>query len=425
MGHRDVLVGALSLAAIAGSVWVVGCARPKPVVGVTKPLEERSGVELGRAQLERIDAMGFPGPPPHDPSNKYGDDLASARLGQWLFFDTGLSSTGTFSCATCHQPDKRFTDGLAVAEALARGVRNTPTILDVAHQTWFNWDGRFDSLWSQSHGPLSHPREMGGTFESVVARVMDDPNLRKQYEAIFGQSPTRPLSSQQVEVAIANLGKTIAAYERKLVTGPSTFDRWVITWRDAGMPRQVDLVATTDFSPAAQRGLDLFTSRGLCWKCHEGKLLSDGEFHALGAAPRGDLISDPGRFGAVAPLKASPFRSGGGHADNPHSERAEVVESLIAVEDQWGAFRTPPLRNLSATAPYFHQGQFDTLEDVLHFYSTLEGAVAMDHHRESVLQVRSFTPEEIADIAAFLRSLDGSDPSAEWTRNPWQADPRK
>ncbi len=410
------LVAAVALATL---VIALACSRPTPVPQVTKPESERSYVEFGRAQIERVQAMGHPGPLQEDPSNRHADDLKAATLGQWLFFDKGLSPSGTVSCATCHRVEHRFTDALAIAQGLARGTRNTPTILDAAHQTWFNWDGRFDSLWSQSHGPLSHPREMGGTFASVVGRVMDNQDLRSQYEAAFGRFPATPLSEPQVEGAMANLGKAIAAYERRLLTGPSTFDRWVERWRDAGSPRHIDLVASEDFSPSAQRGLDTFTSRGNCWQCHEGKLLTDGEFHALGAAPRGDLISDQGRYGAIAPLKSSAFRSSGPHADNPRSERAAVVDSLIAVEDQWGAFRTPPLRNLSATAPYFHQGQFATLEELLHFYSTLEGAVTMDHHRESVLKVRNFSEEELADLASFLRCLDGTDPPAQWLRDPW------
>ena len=417
MGHRNVLV-ALGAAVLA----IVSCASEHPP-RVTKPVVHRSGVELGRAQIDRVAAMGYPGPLAADATNHHGDDIRAARLGHYLFFDKGLSAPGTVSCASCHQPDKAFTDGLALTQGIARGVRNAPTLLDVAHQTWFNWDGRFDSLWSQSHGPLTHPREMGGSFQSVVDHIRSTPELRRRYDETFGVLPDGPLDSALVERAVANVGKAIAAYERHLVTGPSPFDRWVERWRAKGSPREVDLVECEDFSPSAQRGLDVFTSRGQCWKCHEGPLLTDGEFHALGAAPKGDLISDDGRFGAIAQLKASPFRAGGAHSDDPAGDRAKIVDSLIAVEDQWGAFRTPPLRNLSLTAPYFHQGQFASLEEVIAFYSTLEGAVTMDHHRESVLVPRQFDPQEAADLAAFLRALDGTPPPEEWTRDPWVALP--
>jgi cytochrome c peroxidase len=412
------LVVPIALAVASGVA--VSCATPLPA-RVTKPVAERSGVELGQAQIERVQAMGHPGLPPPDASNRYADDLRAARLGQLLFFDVGISGPGNVSCATCHDPARAFTDGLALAQGIARGVRNSPTLFDVAHQSWFNWDGRFDSLWSQSHGPITHPREMGGSFAGLVERIRAQPELLRRYNELFGELPEAPLNGAQLERVLANAGKAIAAYERKLVTGPSIFDRWVARWREAGSPRQLDLVPNDGLSPSALRGLDTFTSRGQCWKCHEGKLLTDGEFHALGAAPRGDLISDSGRFGAIAPLKASPFRASGSHSDDPRGERGKIVDSLIPVEDQWGAFRTPPLRNLSATAPYFHQGQFATLEEVIAFYSTLEGAVTMDHHQESVLVPRNFDAQEAADLAAFLRSLDGEAPPAEWLANPWDA----
>ncbi|MSR28344.1 MAG: hypothetical protein EXS03_02060 [Phycisphaerales bacterium] len=419
MGHRDVLIRLLPVALLA-----LSCAPSAPRIEPTKPESDRSGVELGAAQIERVEAMGLPGALGPDPSNRFADALPAAKLGQWLFFDTAFSANGEISCATCHQPERAFTDGLTVTQGLARGIRNAPTLLDVAHQTWFNWDGRFDSLWSQSHGPFSHPREMGGSLAAVVERVRTSPQLAVQYESIFGPLGAPPLTPGQVDLAIANIGKAIAAYERRLVTGPSAFDRWVELWRAKGSPRRLDLVENDGFSPSAQRGLDTFTSRGLCWQCHVGPLLSDGEFHALGAAPRGDLISDPGRYGAIAPLKSSPFRSSGSFADNPDSERARVVDALVAHEDQWGAFRTPALRNVARTAPYFHQGQFASLEEVLRFYSTLEGAVTMDHHRESVLRRRDFSAEEMADLAAFLRSLDGTDPPRKWLADPWTTHPK-
>ena len=432
MEHRDVLRALFSSIACAPSICVAlwlslylalwACSQPTP----TDPKSpELSGVVFGQAQIERVSEMGFPGPLSPDETNHVCDDLRAANLGHILFFDKRLSVHGDISCATCHQPDRGFTDGLALNVGISRGVRNTLTILDAAHQTWFNWDGRFDSLWSQAHGPISHPREMGASFDQVVNAIRGDAKICSQYEAIFGQFPATPLTPFHVEQAVSNLGKALAAYERRLMAGPSAFDRWVDRWRDLRMTRELDRVPAGDFSASAQRGLDLFTSRALCWKCHAGPLLSDGEFHALGAAPRNDLISDPGRFGAVDKLLASPFRTGGPHSDSPRVERAQIVESLVAQPDQWGAFRTPSLRNLGLTAPYFHQGQFATLEEVLRFYSTLDGAVTMDHHRELVLKRRDFSEQELLDLEAFLRSLDGAPPPSQWTRDPALSPPQQ
>ena len=424
MGHRHVLIVAVP----AAICTLLICCKGGERVDAAKqqraqPDRGTSGVELGAAQIERINEMGYPGPPPPDETNLVADDLRAAQLGHLLFFDAGLSSNGKISCATCHDPDRGFTDGLALNQGLERGRRNTLSVLDAAHMRWFNWDGRFDSLWGQSHGPISHPREMGSSFAKAVEHVRETPVLRERYERIFGALPAAPAAGLAGETAIANIGKSIAAYERRLVTGPSSFDRWVARWRERGTPRDADSVPPMDFSASALRGLDLFTSRGLCWQCHVGPLLSDGEFHALGAAPRNDLIADGGRFEAVPQLQASPFRSAGVHSANPQGEQGKLVESLVPQPDQWGAFRTPNLRNVALTAPYFHQGQFATLEEVVAFYSTLEGAVTVDHHRESVLRRRDFSPEESADIVAFLRSLTGESPPADWVRDPWQLGP--
>lgn len=388
-----------------------------------QPDRGTSGVELGAAQIDRVSEMGHPGPPPPDETNLVADDLRAAQLGHLLFFDAGLSSSGKISCATCHDPDRGFTDGLALNQGLERGRRNTLSVLDAAHMRWFNWDGRFDSLWGQSHGPISHPREMGSSFAQAIEHVRKTPILRERYEQIFGALPAAPAAGLAGETAIANIGKSIAAYERRLVTGPSTFDRWVARWRERGTPRDADSVPPMDFSASALRGLDLFTSRGLCWQCHVGPLLSDGEFHALGAAPRNDLIADGGRFEAVPQLQASPFRAGGVHSASPDGEQGKLVESLVPQPDQWGAFRTPNLRNVALTAPYFHQGQFATLEEVVTFYSTLEGAVTMDHHRESVLRRRDLSAQEISDIVSFLQSLTGESPPSDWIRDPWKFGP--
>jgi len=409
---------------VAGCVVLASCAQPTPSsADVATDAPSGSGVIFGRAQIERVNEMGFPGPPPVDETNHLCDDLRAATLGHLLFFDPKLSANGAISCATCHQPERAFTDGLKLNMGLTQGVRNTLSILDAAHQTWFNWDGRFDSLWSQAHGPLTHPREMGSNFQQIAQRVHDDARLRIPYEAIFGRMPPQSFAPADVELIIANIGKALAAYERRLVTGHSPFDRWVDRWRAVSMPRELDRVPAEDFSPQAQRGLDLFTSRGLCWQCHVGPLLSDGEFHALGAAPHNNLISDAGRYDAVAKLKQSPFRSSGAYSDNPKGEQGAVVDSLVGQPDQWGAFRTPTLRNVALTAPYFHQGQFATLEDVLAFYSTLEGSVTIDHHRESVLRRRDFSKQEMAEIMAFLQTLNGTPPPHEWTVDPWQTIP--
>lgn len=382
-----------------------------------------AAVTLSREQARRLGAMGWPGPAPADPTNRYADSAEAAALGHALFFDRGLSSTGSVSCATCHRPDRAFSDGLPVAQGVGRGPRRTMTVLDAAHQAWLGWDGRADTLWSQALQPIERGIEMGLSRREALARVASQPVLRERWRAAFGSDPldVGPAQDVQVDAAFALLGKAIAAYERQLVTGPSAFDRWVARWKSAGSPESVQ--PDEDMPESALRGLSLFLGRAGCWQCHGGPMLSDGEFHALGAPGRpergGGVSSDAGRLGGVEVLKSSPFTSHGIHSDAPEGDRAAIVKSLVRVPDHFGAMRTPSLRHAATGGPYFHEGQFDTLEQVIRFYSTLEGAQSLDHHQEQVLVRLDLTAEEQGDIVDFLRRTAGTMPPAKWTSDPW------
>lgn len=396
-------------------------------VGPPEPEQASEVIQLSSEQVRRVRGMGWPGPPPADPTNRWAESDAAAALGHALFFDRGLSSTGTVSCATCHRPERAFSDGLHVAVGVGTGPRRTMTVLDSAHQSWLGWDGRADTLWSQALQPIERDIEMGSNRRSALARVATDPLLRQRWQSAFGELPLAPdgATPQQIDAAFAKLGKAIASYERKLVTGPSSFDRWVAHWTQQGAPPQVR--ADERMSASALRGLALFTGRAGCWQCHSGPMLSDGEFHALGAPGRpergGGVSSDAGRYGGVDILKSSAFTSAGAHSDAPDGARAKLVQSLVRVPDQFGAMRTPSLRHAALGGPYFHEGQFDSLEDVVRFYSTLEGAQSLDHHQEQVLARLDLSALESADLVAFLRSAAGSLPSATWTRDPW-SEPR-
>ncbi len=120
--------------------------------------------------------------PPPDPTDRVADSASAAALGQFLFFDRGLSANGEIACASCHQPARGFSDGRALAKGLAGGRRNTPTLLNVAFNHWFFWDGRADSLWSQALQPLEGRREEGGD------RLLYHPPRRRRRGARRGLS---------------------------------------------------------------------------------------------------------------------------------------------------------------------------------------------------------------------------------------------
>jgi cytochrome c peroxidase len=117
-------------------------------------------------------------PVPADPTNAVADSVQAAEFGHRLFFDTRLSGTGGISCSTCHQPERRFTDGLAKGQAIGTSKRNTRSIVGVAYSPWLYWDGRRDSLWSQALSPLEDPAEHGGNRGQYVEFIASDPASR-------------------------------------------------------------------------------------------------------------------------------------------------------------------------------------------------------------------------------------------------------
>ena len=149
-----------------------------------------------------------------------------ADFGHRLFFDTRLSSNGKVACATCHEPARDFTDGKSVAVGVGVTPRNAPTVIGAARNIWFFWDGRRDSQWSQALASIENPLEHDMPRDRVVDVVRANPDLSRGYTAIFGGLPTAA-DRDGINRAFSNIGKAIAAYERRIMPGPAKFDRYV------------------------------------------------------------------------------------------------------------------------------------------------------------------------------------------------------
>lgn len=385
---------ALEVAAGAALAEVAPPIPPAVDLPATPPLTD--------AQRKLVLSLSPLPPPPADPTNSVGDDPRAAEIGRRLFFDARLSGDGTISCATCHVPELGFGDGRRLSRGLADLPRHAPTIWNVAYQRWFFWDGRADTPWAQAIGPLEHPDEMAGSPERLVAVLRDDEALRARFVDLFGSLPPADASRDAVMRAAVNALKSIAAFERTLVSAPSPFDRFVEAVRkgDAG--------AMTALSPEARRGLVLFVGKAACVTCHSGPLLSDREFHDTRVAPLGGgAPTDPGRFEGLAKLRAAELSAGSRWSDAPAGKQAALSRRLVKEPRQWGEFKTPSLRNVALSPPYMHQGQFATLMDVVNHYDTLDGATPLGHHSESILKPLGLTPTERSDLVAFLESLTG------------------
>lgn len=375
--------------ALVACVALLAAAR----LGAVPPGAPAAG--LSDAELRRI-LKHSPVPElARDETNAKADDPAAARLGQALFFDARLSGNGRIACATCHAPEKSWADGRDLAQGLARATRNAPSLWNTAYNRWFFWDGRADSAWSQALQPIESPAEMGGSREAAVQLVKTDGPLRRAYELVFG-----PPELGSTNAAFANLGKAIAAFERRLLSRRAPFDVFAEGLREGDAAKQAAL------SESARRGLLLFVGRGKCSVCHTGPLFTDGEFHDLGVPLHDDLPApDPGRALGLTRLQQDEFGAASVFSDERDGPRARAVRFVAPRADVSGQVKTPSLRNVALSAPYMHQGQFDSLRAVLEFYSTLEGRRGSPATQERVLQPLKLSDQELLDLVAFLESL--------------------
>jgi cytochrome c peroxidase len=359
-----------------------------------------------------------------DPSNRVADDERAARLGHRLFFDASLSASGAVACATCHRPERSFSDGLAKSVGLGPGSRNAPTLVGAAHSPWLYWDGRRDSQWAQALAPLEASNEMGSTRLEVARRVANDPRYRTEYEALFGAAPDfddparfpprggpfgdvsaraawdrlPEADRDRVNRAFANVGKAIAAYERVLAPAPSRFDLYVGHLLDGDLDAARRALDTDEIA-----GLRLFLdgARTQCLRCHNGPLFTNHGFHDIASSRLGSL-PDLGRFAGLQSLLLDPFNCLGPYSDAPKERCAELrfldQRELATLS---GAFKTPTLREVGQTAPYFHDGSLETLEDVVAHYRRPPADPG------SEIVPLELSDREAAQMAAFLRGLAG------------------
>ena len=307
-------------------------------------------------------------------------------LGRALFFDKRLSANGTVSCATCHAPERAFTDGKRVAEGIGgrRGTRNSPTLLNAMFNTGQFWDGRAESLEAQARLPLVNPDEMGNqTDEQLVARLRHEPDYVRQFAQVFGGA-----------ITMQSIARAIAAYERTLVAANSPFDRF-----QAG-----DLTA---MSSAARSGMILFRGKARCNVCHTINngfgaypFLSDGNYRNTGVVASATGFAAASRQAMQVATDFTPARLAelGKHQDAPLLGRFLVTGNALDI----GAFRTPSLRNVELTAPYFHDGSAATLADVVKFYVKGGNENAF---RDWQLEPVELSEDEQRDLVEFLKAL--------------------
>ena len=356
-------------------------------------------------------------------TNVFADNPDAAKLGEKLFFLEGLAGEGTTqSCASCHNPELGWADGVQFAIGDGVGTLNTPAVRNAAFNNFFFWDGRADSLWAQAAHPIESAIEMHGSRYGVLRTISADKDLLGEWQILFGQMPavvqdlTRPPHAAPNKefhdgwMALSEAGrlavngafvktlKAIAAFERTVVSGKSNFDLFVEGLRTDNEELSEAL------SPQAQRGMKLFVGEANCISCHFGPLLSDGQFHNIGLEPYKEVPAVIGRPDGIEKVRLDSFNGRNQFSDDTSWKANGQMLYMISNEHTVGAMKTPSLRDVASTAPYMHDGRFATLEEVVDFYNLLPGLPGVGHREETLKRLR-FSDEQLAELVAFLESL--------------------
>ena len=271
---------------------------------------------------------------------------AKVDLGRQLFFDSRLSRDNTVSCASCHDPQRGWSNGEAVATGVRgqKGGRSAPTIINAAYHPLQFWDGRAKGLEGQALGPIQNPIEMDLSLDELIERLGKISGYLEQFQAAFSDSLTTD-----------NVARAIASFERTVLSGNAPYDKF-----KAG--------DASALSEEAQAGRKIFFGKANCSACHAGSNFSDAGFHNLGI---------------------------GINADEPDIGRMSQSKLL----GDRGSFKTPTLREIARTAPYMHDGRFASLDEVIEFY--VKGAIPNPQLDEEIFPLK-LTPEEKKALKTFL-----------------------
>jgi cytochrome c peroxidase len=299
-------------------------------------------------------------------------------------------------------------------------TRNAPPLVNASFYTWTNWAGRFSAQWELPIAVVENPKNMAGDRLRVAHMVFS--HYRTAYEAVVGSALPDALGSDAtrfppsgkpkaaggtdgpwetmtaadqlvVNTILANYGKLIEAYLRKLVSGDSRFDRFVAGDETALSANEVS-------------GLKVFLGKGSCTSCHSGPMFTDNQFHNLGLPQTGPHVptTDNGRFADITSLLASGFNTSGTWSDDQNTGRLNGL-SATPPDSTKGQFRTASLRNIAVSGPYMHAGQIATLEGVVAYYDRVASVTPAVGTVDPLLHSLSLTDAEKADLVAFLGTL--------------------
>lgn len=338
---RTLLIGLLIL--LAGALVLTLLVRRKPTV-----------------------MAGGLGPLPMPPELK-AEEVA---LGKMLFFDGRLSGDGTTSCASCHIPEKGFTDGEPLSAGYPNTLyfRNTPTLVNTAFKKLVYWDGRLpgSDLPTVVRDHLTEAHFMQADGRLIIERLRQVPDYESAFKKVYGKEPS-----------YGKILEAVSAYVKSLHSEEVPFDRYL-----SGKSKTL--------SDAAERGLRLFTGKADCVQCHSGPMLTDDGFHKLGVPENPEVFNEPLRHITFRRF----FKTLG--VEGYATLREDVGLYAVTKEGKdRGFFKTPSLREVGRTAPYMHNGIFKTLEEVVDFYDRIKSLNLSDQEKK--------------DLVEFLNALSGKE----------------
>jgi cytochrome c peroxidase len=339
---------------------------PEPGPAVTEPavtepaVTEPAVTEPAVTEPEPAEAAALPKVPLGLPEVPIPEDNPitpeKVALGKMLYFDKRLSKDGTIACATCHDPEKAWAEHTPTSTGIGDqvGGANSPTVINAAYATSQFWDGREPTLERQALGPIENPIEMGHKLDVLVGELNEIPEYKEAFQKVFG-----------TEVTNDGIAKAIASFERMVLSGNSPYDKFKDGQQDA-------------LSDAQKRGLGLFEKLG-CATCHKPPLFSNYGFYNAGVG----MDKDPPDEGRKA---------------------------FTGKDDDLGKFRTPALREVANTYPYFHDGSVEKLEDAV----ALMASGGKDNPNLSVmmkgLRAAEVSEQDLKDLVEFLKALSGEFP---------------
>jgi len=329
------------LAACQGAKETTPAAKPEPAKGtVSYSMVHPLGLSADGAVIPKDNPL----------------TVEKIKLGRRLYFEKRLSIDGTISCATCHIPEKGFSDEERFSTGVGgkKGDRHSPTVINRIYSAAQFWDGRAASLEDQALGPVQNPAEMGmPDMKVVVEKLQNDPVYVAEFKAAFPPDGA---------IVAENFGKAIASFERTILSGNSPYDRFMAGDKNA-------------MSESAQRGMQIFNDekKGNCETCHAGPNFTDENYNNIGV---------------------------GMASKNPDMGRYKVTK----LEGHQGAFKTPTMRDVGLRSPYLHDGSEETLEGVVAYY--VKGGIK-NKWLSPKMHPLKLTRQEEQDLVEFLKALSG------------------